>query len=171
MNHRYRPGYILSTRNVAAGELSPVMPSGYSSRACDSAICLPTKSDRTLYNMVWDKNRAVFFEDGPQPTHGVVPAQSYINHPEAYQLNFSALGALTRLVQLKIDKVGGSISHLFLGPDLVQHHLLHGRVRYQQLLARPTRSTSTARSAPRVAINSNPVLNFYVQGFWVTELV
>jgi hypothetical protein len=173
VGHRYRPGYMLSTRNVAAGELSPVMPSGYSSSSMRQLpYVFPTKSDRTLYNMVWDKNRAVFFEDGPQPTHGVVPAQSYINHPEAYQLNFSALGALSRLVQLKIDKIGGSMSSLKLGPDLVYNYVTAFTDAPGTNSSSETHTVNLDSSqCTAVTISSNPVLNFYVQGFWVTELV
>lgn len=173
VGHRYRPGYMLSTRNVAAGELSPVMPSGYSSSSMRQLpYVFPTKSDRTLYNMVWDKNRAVFFEDGPQPTHGVVPAQSYTNHPEAYQLNFSALGALTRLVQLKIDKVGGSMTTLRLGPDLVYNYVTCFTDAPGTNSSSETHTVNLDSSqCTAVTISSNPVLNFYVQGFWVTELV
>jgi hypothetical protein len=102
----------------------------------------------------------------------VVPAQSYINHPEAYQLNFSALGALSRLVQLKIDKIGGSMSSLKLGPDLVYNYVTAFTDAPGTNSSSETHTVNLDSSqCTAVTISSNPVLNFYVQGFWVTELV
>jgi hypothetical protein len=173
VGHRFRPGYLLSTRNIAAGETAPVVPAGYSSASIRQLpYVFPTKSDRTLYNLVWDKNRAIFFEDGPQPTRGVCAAQTYINHPEAYQLSFGVLGALTRMVQLKIDKVGGSMSSVKFGPDLVYNYVT-------AFTDAPGANSSSethvlnldASQSMVVAINSTPVLNFLTQGFWITELV
>ena len=171
LGHRSLPGYLVSTRNMFDGDASPIIPSGYGSIR-QLPYVFPTKADSSLYNISWDKNLAMFFEDTLVIPRSLSPIQAYINQYNVFQLSLrSLIGNLSRLSVLKIDNIAGSVGSLTLGPDHIYNYIM-------AFSNSPGGCASETHSIPLNSSqsmlvqmsNTSSVLTFSLLGFYVTEI-
>lgn len=169
VQHRVRPCYILSSRNMAAGDSPPNVPSGYG-RVRQLPYVFFTKSNGDLYNVSWSGRQATFFEDAPEIDRQNNAYQANVNSPQIQVLDFKALGYVSKLVTIKVDKVAGNSTAKF-GPDGFYNFMTFNLMNSGANTSSETHTVPLNSSmTTTMTISGTVALNMFIEGFYVTDI-
>jgi hypothetical protein len=171
VQHRARPCYLLSSRNMASGDPSPNVPVGWGS-VRQLPYVFFTKDNGDLYNVSWSGRQATFFEDAPSIDRQLsVYHVAMGNLPGYYTLDFKNFCGISKLITVKIDKVAGSTSPVKFGADAVYGLILYNTMNSGTNTSSETHTIPLASNGTcAMVLTSQITLNFFVQGFYVTDI-